>query len=333
MIAVISVRKLQVNFQKKDSVFNRIHKFIKQTGMGKKSISLILLILLVSFTLHFNLMGNELELIRGQVKIRSKKTDLVYRKKGQRIPVFHGDRIQTGPRSKVKIFLKEQGDTIELQSFSFFKLAVGEENLDKMVLPVGKARFKVKKRVGLRNRFKVRTGNAIVGVKGTEWVMSSGEGDTSVLTIEGTVSLANILAPEISVNVTQNRASRIEQNKLPTTPVEVPPLVREQVTKSDSRKAFSTITYGEPITPTKEQLQNLQKREKKEEKEGAEGQQSGEGEEKEGLSANSELLIDTGLDEEEVMDFVIDDPIDEIDDPSEPTTGPEIETIEIKIDH
>jgi len=275
-------------------------------------------------------MGNELELIKGQVKIRSKGLDLVHRQKGKRIPVFNGDQVQTGPNSEVKIYLEEQGDTIELQSFSFFKVAVGEDNVDKMVLPVGKARFTVKKRVGLTNRFKVRTGNAIVGVKGTEWVMSSGEGDTSVLTVSGIVSLANILAPEISVDIQENQASRIEQNKLPTTPVEVPPQVREQVAKSSSRKAFSAITYGAPIVPTKEQLQELQR--KKEEKEKTEDST----EKKEGQTdetpVESEFLVDTG-EEEEYIDVFIDEPPEIPDELEEVTSEVEIETIKIKIDH
>ncbi len=296
---------------------------------------------------------------------------MVYEREGQKILIFNGDRIQTGRNSHVKISLKEQGDLIELQSFSFFKVAIGEENIDKMVLPVGKARFKVRKRTGLKKkRFRVKTGNALVGVKGTEWVMSSGEGDTAVLTISGTVSLASILAPEIAVDVTENQASKIEQNKPPTTPIVVPPQVRQQVLSSDSRKAFGNIKYGSVISVTKEQQEKIQKKAKQKEEKPAEGEkkesdttkegqenseekpagQSGEGDQE---GSDTESDGEVGSDEESpaddfaVMDFEeeeveepeidIDDLIDDLAEIEteivEEQAGVEIEAVEIQVQH
>lgn len=329
--------------------------------MKKKSLVRILSIFLMTFLVSFPAISNELELLKGKVKIRSRGSDMIYDKTGQKVLIFNGDQIQTGRDSQVRIDLKEQGDAIELHSFSFFEVAIGEENIDKMVLPIGKARFKVKARKGVRKkRFRVRTGNALVGVKGTEWVMSSGEGDTSVLTISGVVSLANILAPEISVDVTENQASRIEQNKLPTAPVTVPPEVRDRVTTSDSRKAFSTITYGSVITVTKEQLQQMQKKSQpadnqkdgnsSKEEQGSDGDKSDQGgEEGQGPAGEGETANDTDtaegdfagldLDEPEVEEpeIDIDDIIDEIDEITteieDEQASAEIEAIEIQILH
>ncbi len=312
--------------------------------------------------------ANELELVKGKVKIRSKGSDMIYDKPDQKILIFNGDQIQTGRDTHVRISLKEQGDTIELHSFSFFKVAVGEENIDKMVLPIGKARFKVKARTGVRKkRFRVKTGNALVGVKGTEWVMSSGEGDTSVLTISGIVSLANILAPDISVDIPNNQASRIEQNKLPTAPVVVPPEVREQVVASDSRNSFQVITYGSPITVPKEEQQRIRKKsqsgdekqstgDKKEggdsdEKQGGEGgepaETSGEGGQETPGEGDAALETDAPGDDYASVDFDepeleepeidIDEIIDEIteieSDIAEEQAAIEIEAIEIQVLH
>jgi FecR-like protein len=325
--------------------------------MQKKNRIRIFPIFLIMLMISVSSMGNELELIKGKVKIRSKGVDMIFDIAGQKVPIANGDQIQTGRDSQVKIHLQEQGDAIELQSFSIFKVAVGEENIDKMVLPVGKARFKVRKRTGLKKkRFRVRTGNALVGVKGTEWVMSSGGGDTSVLTISGVVSLANILAPDITVDIPLNQASRIEQNKLPTTPVIVPPQVREQVIAADSRNAFGSINYGSVITIPKDQQDKIKKKNqhgqekqpdngKKETGTSKEGQGQPGGEDKpaessgEGEADTADGYGSVDLDEPEIEEpeIDIDDLVDDIteieSEIAEEQATIEIEAIEIEILH
>ena len=61
------------------------------------------------------------------------------------------------------------------------------------------ARSSKRKRGGLlarKKRFKVRTVSAVVGVRGTEFVVAATEDSTNVLTVTGEVTLASAELPE-----------------------------------------------------------------------------------------------------------------------------------------
>ena len=96
-----------------------------------------------------------------------------------------------------------------------------------------------------RRRFRMRTANAMIGVKGTDFIVGTADGDTSLLTLSGSVSFASISAPDIEVEVGTNQASKIQASKPPTVPVEVPPQVREEVIQGDTAKTFENIEFGE----------------------------------------------------------------------------------------
>lgn len=194
---------------------------------------------------------------RGVVKVRRALVDQLYRTTGQEIPVMNLDEIQTGKDSNVTIDLKAREDKLELYSQSFFKIDDVSEESSQVSMSIGKARFKIKKgfkpkkpRIKGRKRFRVRTANAIVGVKGTEFVMAAGTDVTSILTIEGSVDVASVAAPEIEVEVGENQASQIKQTSTPTAPVSVPPDVKETILTADTPNAFNNVTFGEAVTPS-----------------------------------------------------------------------------------
>ncbi|MCP4751427.1 MAG: FecR domain-containing protein [Proteobacteria bacterium] len=231
--------------------------------MKKIHLAFCIVSLLCTLPLLETARANTLLLVKGQVKVRRAGVDTIYRKKGEIVPIFNRDSIQTGRDTHVKIHIKEKGDEIELFSLSFFKVATLDKDADKMSMPIGKARFKIKKRRASARRFRVRTANAVVGVKGTDFIVGTGEGETNLLTIDGTVTIANTIDPEILVEVGQNQASQIQQNKPPTQPVVVPPKVRENIVASDTRKVFSNVQFGDVIKVPKEKRQKAKKKSEK----------------------------------------------------------------------
>jgi FecR protein len=226
-----------------------------RTIVMKKSLIPILTAVFILFShgtsLAQNVSVGTLTLDKGIVKVRRALVDKIYRKVGEKIPVHNLDEIQTGKYSSVTIRLDAKGDKLELYSQSFFKIDNVTRESSQISMSIGKARFKIKKgRQPLKRRkkrFRVRTANAVVGVKGTEFIMATGVDVTNVLTVEGIVSMANISTPNIEVDVTANQVSRVSQNLSPTAPVKVPPSVQANILTTDSPAAFNNVKFGEAI--------------------------------------------------------------------------------------
>jgi hypothetical protein len=201
----------------------------------------------------FSAVTNTLVLEKGKVKIRRNNIDRVYRKVGEVIILLNKDKIQTAADTFVKIHLAEKGDDIELFSHSFFQVSISKAKGENISMPIGKAFFKIKKRtlINKKKRFKVKTANAIVGVRGTDFIISAGEGETNLLTLSGIVDMANAADPDVVVEVAENEVSQTRQNARPTVPIVVPPQVRNQILNSDSSKSFNNVKFGPVVKPPK----------------------------------------------------------------------------------
>jgi len=209
-----------------------------------------------------------LTLHSGKVKVNRQSGDTYLKKDGKTAPLFQGDRIQTSSNTTVVILLEANQDRIELSSNSYFKIRDVRPGSSQLSLPVGKGKFKINKKiVSSRRRFQLKTINALVGVKGTEFVVGSMGGDTNVLTLEGTVSMASIATPDITVDVQTDQVSQVSKGKMPTAPINVSPKMRETILKSDSPKVFKTVAVGAPIkaedSTTKKKEKKADKKDKK----------------------------------------------------------------------
>ncbi len=181
----------------------------------------------------------ELELELGLVKIMRAGKALVFSQKGSKIPLLLKDEIQTGANSKAQIRLPGKDETIKLGSRSFFGLDNLTEDQTQVSLLTGKGQFKVTPRKSARkplrqkgkrrNRFKIRTVTAVVGVRGTEFVLGTSGSQTNLLTISGLVTIAPVEAPEIEVEVPENQASQVQQGLAPTPPIPVAAEIQEQI--------------------------------------------------------------------------------------------------------
>ena len=233
----------------------------------------------------------ELELEMGLVKIMRAGKALVFNEKGSKIPLLLKDEIQTGANSKAQIRLPGKDETIKLGSRSFFGLDNLTEDQTQVSLLTGKGQFKVTPRKSARkplrqkgkrrNRFKIRTVTAVVGVRGTEFVLGTSGSQTNLLTISGLVTIAPVVAPEIEVEVPENQASQVQQGLAPTPPIPVAAEVQEQIIQEDSPQVFNVVDY--PPAPTiekaREEQQSQQESEDQNEEQEQEEQEEVESEE------------------------------------------------------
>ncbi len=109
------------------------------------------------------------------------------------------------------------------------------------------ARSSKQKRGGLlarKKRFKVRTVSAVVGVRGTEFVVAATEDSTNVLTVTGEVTLASAELPGFEVVLPKSSISRVSEGSAPSRPVVVPPSEQQQIVESGNVDGFEEVEFG-----------------------------------------------------------------------------------------
>ncbi len=214
---------------------------------------------------------------KGSVKVIGPERTRLLRKPGAKMALHAKDRVQTGKDTTVKIKIKGKPEIIELSSRSFFRMGKITRQTSSISLLTGKARFKIQgklKKKSKRKRFQIRTVTALVGVRGTDFVVGASNTQTSLLTISGTVSLAPVNMPDIEIEVPANQASTVQKNSTPTAPVEVAPKMRAQILKADSPKAFRIVKFGEAVKPEEVRKENEKKKKEEEEEQKKEEEKS-----------------------------------------------------------
>ena len=161
----------------------------------------------------------------GQIQVTRSHKAQVYGPGPQLIRLQEKDRIRTGPNATGKIVFAETHNEIRLFEDAFLNLDfIGSQRVE-LNLKIGKAKFKVKKRK--RRSFRVRTANAMVGVKGTEFVVMTNGSSTSVATLSGLVALASIENPALSVNIPKGKISKAVKGGAPTKPILLTPKAKK----------------------------------------------------------------------------------------------------------
>ncbi|MDX2470587.1 MAG: FecR domain-containing protein [SAR324 cluster bacterium] len=218
-----------------------------------------------------------LKISKGVVKIRRAGKDMMF--KGQKeIEIFKNDEIQTGSDSKAFVHLSRADDRINLFSGTFFKVGSASADSTEVTMKIGKAKFKIKKPAKgkkRKRRFSVRTANAVIGVKGTEFLLGVNATETNLLTTEGSVGFSSAATPGTEVAVQANQASKVSATSTPTAPSKVSPEIQRQILSSDSGKGWDKVKFSEPVPPSddkkkKENKKEEKKESKKEEKKGDE---------------------------------------------------------------
>ncbi len=190
-----------------------------------------------------------LELVTGSVRLKREAQSKILQTPGASQDLFRSDTLQTGSGTLVRVVLNDKEDEVELRSNSYLELADIAPAATTVKLLTGKAGFKVSRlgRIQGQRDFRVRTVHAVVGVRGTEFVMGVSGTQTSVLTLDGLVGLASVEAPEVIVEVSPGTASTVQVGYGATPPVAVAPEAREQILNSEAPDVFqATVPFGPP---------------------------------------------------------------------------------------
>ena len=166
-------------------------------------------------------------------------------------------------------------------------------------LLTGKAKFKIRGKKTKKKKFLVRTVTATIGVRGTDFVLTTTNAQTNLLTISGIVTLAPIDMPDVEIEVLVNEVSSVEADSTPTEPVIVTPEVMEEIVNSDSSDAFENVEFGEELDADEVRQDN---KDKKEEEKEEQQQKEEENEEKvpmEESEEDSEKLPEDGTEPKE----------------------------------
>ena len=194
-----------------------------------------------------------------------------------------GEQVLTGKNTRARIEMREKEEEIWLRVDTLFKVNSLDLDQTEVEMPTGKARFKIKRKLNRkkkqRRKFNVRTVTALVGVRGTEFVMGTSGASTSLLTLVGSVEMAAVAAPEIKVEVSIGEASKLDVGKAPTPPISVPPALQNSIVESDSADTFGEVSFPpaqdleEAVAEQKEKEEAQKEEEHQEEQEEEEQQE------------------------------------------------------------
>ena len=194
-----------------------------------------------------------------------------------------GEQVLTGKNTRARIKMRGKEEEIRLRVDTLFKVNSLDSDQTEVEMPTGKARFKIKRKLNRkkkqRRKFNVRTVTALVGVRGTEFVMGTSGASTSLLTLAGSVEMAAVAAPEIKVEVSIGEASKLDVGKAPTPPITVPPALQNSIVESDSADTFGEVSFPpaqdleEAVAEQKEKEEAQKEEEQQEEQEEEEQQE------------------------------------------------------------
>ena len=192
-----------------------------------------------------------------------------------------GEQVLTGKNTRARIKMRGKEEEIRLRVDTLFKVNSLDSDQTEVEMPTGKARFKIKRKLNRkkkqRRKFNVRTVTALIGVRGTEFVMGTSGASTSLLTLDGSVEMAAVAAPEIKVEVSIGEASKLDVGKAPTPPITVPPALQNSIVESDSADTFGEVSFPpaqdlEEAVAEQKEKEEAQKEEEQEEEEQEEEQ-------------------------------------------------------------
>jgi hypothetical protein len=207
---------------------------------------------------------------RGSVKLMSPPPNSQTRiidEDFSKVIISSGEKVHTGKNTSVKIKIRGKKEIIELSSSVFFQLGKITKKRSRVSLFTGKAKFKIRGKKSKKKKFLVRTITATIGVKGTDFVLTTTNAQTNLLTLSGIVTLAPISMPDVEIEVLVNEASSVEANTPPTEPVIVTPEVMEEIINSDSPDAFENVEFGEELDADEVRQDNKEKKKKEEQEE------------------------------------------------------------------
>jgi len=180
----------------------------------------------------------KIQLVQGDVIIIHEADELRgYRAKDE-LPVFKGDTIITPEKGRLLLNL-EDGSILTLGSET--RLAItrsiydpANKNRSSFInMATGKARFCVKKLADFsQSEFKVKTQTAVVGVRGSDFIVKTSENTTEVTTLDKTVlEIVSLSALEKKTLLKDFERTTVKRGFIPSDVISVTPEETEEMIK------------------------------------------------------------------------------------------------------
>ena len=202
--------------------------------------------------------------VQGNVVIIHKDKPRGYRAKKD-LPLFKRDTIVTQEKGRIR-FEMNDGSTLTMGSST--KLVIDRSVYDVKKksrssffrLALGKARFWAKKLMDFKHsRFKVRTPTAVVGVRGSDFIIKATAKLTEVTALEKTVlEVVSLAFPEAKPMVVKDfEQTIVKEGALPTEPKIVTPEKIEEMKKDfivtpdvvEPEEKLKAVKQKEPVKP------------------------------------------------------------------------------------
>jgi hypothetical protein len=213
----------------------------RSRGRAPIARALALALLLALVALPALAQDGELLLEKGSVLVRHAGDVRMLQQAGARAPLYAGDEVRSGGDTSAVITLKATQDAVTLYEHTSFAVESVSPASSRFGLNMGKAFFKAVAALGGGKRFEVATPTAVIGVKGTEFVVGTDGNDTFLLTLSGVVGIVSQAFREIEVATEADFASAVRAGQPPAPPVPVPAETRERIVKEPGLGGFKSL--------------------------------------------------------------------------------------------
>ena len=188
-------------------------------------------------------------LLKGKLKIQKVDSFEIYDTPNTKVEVMEQDQIHTGENTRAKIYMRGQKETVHLYAKSFLTLEKVDDEKSQVSILVGKARFVVEPSTSslsnLRRKFQIRTGNAFIGIRGTDIVAQTNGDLTNVAILIGRAVVANLAQINLIVELSENQATSVRKQAPPTAAITLSADAIENILTSDEAEEWEDMPAEE----------------------------------------------------------------------------------------
>ncbi len=171
----------------------------------------------------------------------------------KKLPLFKGDTIISKNKGRIQLEFRD-GSTLTMSSNSQLVITqsiyepTAKSRSSFIKMGFGKIRFIVRKLTGFKvSEFKVKTKTAVIGVRGSDFIISSSQDSTEITTLKNTVlEVVSMADPETPTLLTDFEQASVESGSLPSEakkmhPEEIEQMILEMVIPQDRIEPDETL--------------------------------------------------------------------------------------------
>ncbi len=160
--------------------------------------------------------------------------------------LFAGDVLKTGALGRIVIGLKDGSQAI-ISEYTTVEIK-DTNNSPRTIFNVlrGKTRIKIEKLGGKPNPYRITTPTTVIAVRGTIFDVFVKDDETKVFVVEGEVSVANLLLPNLEVILMPGQFTRVPKEQPPQPPTPFKPGRNNEVFNPLAGQSRGKNPFGDP---------------------------------------------------------------------------------------